>query len=87
MNEYEELREKIVGILDDYELKGLEEFGGAIHNDSLQKADLLLSIIAEKCWFKDEGIAGRGTSMEKRMYYQLRDKGWRPVKEIKKEAK
>lgn len=84
MTEYEELQSEIVKILDDYELNGLEEFEGAIHNDSLQKADLILSIIAERCVFLDKEVPGLQEDSDARWFW---NEGWRPIKEIKKEAK
>ena len=49
-----------------------------VNND---ETDEIMAVIAEKCWLKDERRAL--DQVEKGM---LRD-GWRPVKEIKKEAK
>ena len=77
MTEYEELREEIA--------KRLSESDGWDRLELIyyrQKADLALSIIAERCWFKNEGKAGNTESEQ--FFTKI---GWRPVKEIKKEAK
>ena len=102
MTEYEELREKIQEALGkltkqtvDWERRDMPDFNRSIEIFSELQVTLLeiLSIIAERCWLKDKRelpdyLMEGQTACDKPTYQEmLKRAGWRPVKEIKKEAK
>ena len=67
MTEYEELREKLADWQYRFDTKPFKD------ESHYKEADELLSIIAERCWFKSSDYRGEGTD-------------WCLVKEIKKEV-
>ena len=79
MTEYEALKEEIITTAAGYT------------DDIKALTTRLMTIIAERCWLKDEGkelpfsieLVSGG---EYEIYTRLREAGWRPVVEIKKEA-
>ena len=89
MTEYEELRIKIAKRICAYDGYGWEYTEASY----LSVADQILSIIAERCWFKGDEqmpktqIQTLRKDIVARARGELIELGWRPVKEIKKEAK
>jgi len=95
MSEYEELREKIAKLLYShhrfqyaesntlYRERDWDKVRPNIKEDYLKEADEILSIIADKCWLKDNNFV---EPLEGGIASAFWLEGWRPVKEIKKDG-
>jgi len=82
MSEYEELREKIEQILSQcLDTEDTTECTHLTEEEVWRLKDQILSIIADKCWLKDNNFV---EPLQGGIASAFWLEGWRPVKEIKK---